>query len=951
MSYDLGTAHGKVEIEYDGDRETAKADEDIRKIGRSSEDSDKKVKSFGESLDKFASFMGKLGKGAAVGALGISSLVHGAQLLAGTLATLAPLATAAIGALPGLALAAGAAFGVWKVATLGLGDAIKASGGPLEKFEKAIENMSPQAQKLAWGIRGMVEQLKPLKNAIQDAFVDGMAAMLPRVSQGLLSLQAQTVGVAGAMGDLVKEILGAATSAKNIENLRLALSGVNGFLLQLRGNLKPLVDGFISLGAQASQFASGLGASVGGALASLGEKMQNFDLAKAFNDAMVVLRPLGEIISNIGSIVKSVFGGLTVDAGGALGVIGELTGQLAAFLKSAQGQEALQALGQAMATISGATGQVFLTLLQELAPVIVALAPGLAELALQLSSVLVPALQAAGPILTSIAGFLSDNMDVVGPLVIALSGLAAAVKVYAAGAKAAAAATAIWNGITKVASAATKVWTGIQAAFNVVMSLNPVGLIIIAIGALIAIIILIATKTDWFQRLWKVVWTAIKDAAKAVADWFMQTLWPTMKAVWDGIMEAVQAAWGVIKKVFDLWLSGVQAWWGVIKGVLGFFSSAFKAAFDLVASIISTAWTIVSAIFEVWKTVMAAIWKPVLDAVVGVFKWAWNTITGIITGFVNWITPYLKAAWDAVTGALKAAWDAIVGAVKAAWNAVKDAVLAFWNWMKPYVTAAANTVKAALDAAWNAIKTAFTTIWNAIKTAMSTAWNAIVSIARTSVNNVTSIFNGIRAIVDKVKGFFNDLKNAASGGTGSLVAFVKTIPGKVIGALGNLGSKLYEKGRELVRGFIDGIGSMVSAAVNKVKGLVNAVTDWLPGSPAKKGPLSGHGWTPWRGKALVEGFAQGMERNISLVQNVGTKVAQAALPVAPTAVGTATAGAAMAPTVKVAAPAVPVEAGNVTIENLSVVLQGIWDMTDPNTSRQIAVRIHEAIEQVKKGYR
>lgn len=61
-------------------------------------------------------------------------------------------------------------------------------------------------------------------------------------------------------------------------------------------------------------------------------------------------------------------------------------------------------------------------------------------------------------------------------------------------------------GASKVAAAAQWLW-------NVALTANPIGLIIVGIAALIAIIVLIAAKTDWFQRAWKVTWGAVKTAA------------------------------------------------------------------------------------------------------------------------------------------------------------------------------------------------------------------------------------------------------------------------------------------------------------------------------------------------------------------------------------------------------------------------------------------------------
>jgi hypothetical protein len=61
--------------------------------------------------------------------------------------------------------------------------------------------------------------------------------------------------------------------------------------------------------------------------------------------------------------------------------------------------------------------------------------------------------------------------------------------------------------------------TAAQWLWNIAMSANPIGLIIIAVGALIAIIVLIATKTTWFQDAWKASWGWIKRTAVDVWDW------------------------------------------------------------------------------------------------------------------------------------------------------------------------------------------------------------------------------------------------------------------------------------------------------------------------------------------------------------------------------------------------------------------------------------------------
>lgn len=71
----------------------------------------------------------------------------------------------------------------------------------------------------------------------------------------------------------------------------------------------------------------------------------------------------------------------------------------------------------------------------------------------------------------------------------------------------------------KVAAAASKVWAGAQWLMNTALLASPITWIVLGIGLLIGAIILIATKTDWFQRGWKAAWGWIKKAASNTWDY------------------------------------------------------------------------------------------------------------------------------------------------------------------------------------------------------------------------------------------------------------------------------------------------------------------------------------------------------------------------------------------------------------------------------------------------
>jgi hypothetical protein len=62
--------------------------------------------------------------------------------------------------------------------------------------------------------------------------------------------------------------------------------------------------------------------------------------------------------------------------------------------------------------------------------------------------------------------------------------------------------------------------TAAQWAWNAAQLASPTTWIIAGIAAIIAIIVVIATKTDWFQRAWRNSWKWIKDSTANVIDWF-----------------------------------------------------------------------------------------------------------------------------------------------------------------------------------------------------------------------------------------------------------------------------------------------------------------------------------------------------------------------------------------------------------------------------------------------
>jgi polyhydroxyalkanoate synthesis regulator phasin len=195
--------------------------------------------------------------------------------------------------------------------------------------------------------------------------------------------------------------------------------------------------------------------------------------------------------------------------------------------------------------------------------------------------------------------------------------------------------------------------------------------------------------------------------------------------------------------------------------------------------------------------------------------------------------------------------------------------------------------------------------------------------------------------VDNVKAWFDGLKKAASGGIGSLIDYVKKVPQMIIGALGDLGKMLYNSGKKIIQGLIDGISSMIGALKSKVSGALSDIRKLLPFSPAKEGPFSGKGWTLYSGMAIVEELAKG----ITKAADMPVDAMMGALSGVQAGINVTASAASTAPTsASVIAGGTPMHIGTVHV-------QGVWDFTDPASTRQMVATLNDTLESYKKEYK
>ncbi|QNJ57072.1 tail length tape measure protein [Gordonia phage Rabbitrun] len=104
----------------------------------------------------------------------------------------------------------------------------------------------------------------------------------------------------------------------------------------------------------------------------------------------------------------------------------------------------------------------------------------------------------------------------------------------------------------KGAAAASRAWAVVQAALNVVMSMNPIGLVVIAIAALVAGVIWAWNKFEGFRNAVKFLWELFLDTnpiallVKGI-KWVVENF-DKLLGVFSGLGKAWDKVWGWIKK-------------------------------------------------------------------------------------------------------------------------------------------------------------------------------------------------------------------------------------------------------------------------------------------------------------------------------------------------------------------------------------------------------------------
>jgi hypothetical protein len=119
------------------------------------------------------------------------------------------------------------------------------------------------------------------------------------------------------------------------------------------------------------------------------------------------------------------------------------------------------------------------------------------------------------------------------------------------------------------------------------------------------------------------------------------------------------------------------------------------------------------------------------------------------------------------------------------------------------------------------------------------------------------------------------LASGVAAGYGAVSGWLSGLHTRINGFFNGAGSWLVDAGRNIVQGLINGIQSMMGAVGGAISSVVGFITDHLPHSPAKTGPLSGAGSPDIAGLKISTMIADGMRQGLPQILAATAQVAKA----------------------------------------------------------------------------
>lgn len=304
------------------------------------------------------------------------------------------------------------------------------------------------------------------------------------------------------------------------------------------------------------------------------------------------------------------------------------------------------------------------------------------------------------------------------------------------------AALTAWNAICAVGTAVTSA-LGVAFAFLT----SPIGLVCVAIAAVIAIGVLLYKN-----------WDTVKEKASQLGDWIVgvfNNLKEKASAAIQEFADKFPVAFAFLSSVFESWkqtitniFSGVkQVFQGVVQFISGVFTGDWSKALDGLKNIFSGAFRALSSLalapLNALKGVVVGAFNAIDTATGGKLSVIKNKVSDAFSSIKKTAGSIMQAAKDTISEKLsniKSAYEEHGGGIKGIAAAAIEGV-------KGYYTAGYTFIDKLTGGKLTAIKEKFSKIWSQISEKVSEAWTTIKNIVKVGVMLIGEIISAAFQII------------------------------------------------------------------------------------------------------------------------------------------------------------------------------------------------------------
>ena len=356
-----------------------------------------------------------------------------------------------------------------------------------------------------------------------------------------------------------------------------------------------------------------------------------------------------------------------------------------------------------------------------------------------------------------------------------------------------------------------------------------IGWVPIAIAAVIAVIVLLYNKCEWFRDAVNAVWTQVKD--------FFVSAW---EVICSFFTETIPAAWESLVSFFQ----GIPAWWsGLWQSVGDFFNNIWTSMME--NPVLTGIVDMIRSLWENLSTTLQGIWQGIRIAASG----AWELIKNVILG------PVLLLI-DLVTGNFtKLKEDALN-----IWTNIRQAASTIWFGIRQIVGSLAQGLVNHVAILLTGLRDFMGNLWSVVSSAALAAWNGLKKLVVSTASNLKqSAVEAFWAMVSGIGSALSSLGSVVQSGFQSAISFITSLPGRAL-----------QWGRDFINGIVDGIRSAIGNVVSAVSDVADAIRSYLHFSVPDVGPLTDYeSWMP----DFMGGLAKGIEKSRGLVKKAVDSVA------------------------------------------------------------------------------